>query len=402
MSKRSFSELGAGYEAEGPAVVAAPNRVPKVEHNGIGHPTEAHLPKEEDNKRVCLEKTEIGHPHATRVKAEGSLLVIDYREGNLAKQLLAARSRADGPQNVEVVFPADLMTCSHQPVKERQLWGDLIYTHDSDVVAVLLHLGYYRMVPERPPSVVQGMRALIRLLPVQQHYTSKTRHGLRSRPWRMDPSKDGNYCSYKVEGCWLVKDDNCSVELYPSLEKESDFTPTFAPTAFDRAMNTRATTASAERRQRYVPELCFLFNLCNEPWLKYSMVAVADRGLKQWQWTSARLHSEVLYLETKRERFELAWTEGDSNQQQQQQQQTDQEKVDLYQWSKCKLPLPHETMRQLGTPLPQDVVEVVYADLTWNEVKWGVNSVQVRGEDHKILRIHFMQRSQQKDSQSSS
>ena len=30
------------------------------------------------------------------------------------------------------------------------------------------------------------------------------------------------------------------------------------------------------------------YNLCNEPRIKYSMAAVADRGLKPSQWTSAR------------------------------------------------------------------------------------------------------------------
>ena len=42
------------------------------------------------------------------------------------------------------------------------------------------------------------------------------------------------------------------------------------------------------------------YNLCNEPWLKYSMQVIADRGLKPSQLTSARLHEEVLYLETTR------------------------------------------------------------------------------------------------------
>jgi hypothetical protein len=28
-------------------------------------------------------------------------------------------------------------------VKSRQLWGEDVYTDDSDLVAVLLHLGYY-------------------------------------------------------------------------------------------------------------------------------------------------------------------------------------------------------------------------------------------------------------------
>ena len=109
----------------------------------------------------------------------------------------------------------------------------------------------------------------------------------------------GCACDSQVEGCWLVKDDGGVVELRSSLE-ESDFTPTFTPSAFDRAMSARAPLASMDRCQRHMPELCFLFNLCNEPWVKYSLQAVADRGLKQWQWTSARLLSEVMYLETRR------------------------------------------------------------------------------------------------------
>ena len=43
-------------------------------------------------------------------------------------------------------------------------------------------------------------------------------------------------------------------------------------------------------------EVTIQYNLCNEPWLKYSMAAVADRGLRPAQWTSARLHSEARLL----------------------------------------------------------------------------------------------------------
>ena len=47
-------------------------------------------------------------------------------------------------------------------------------------------------------------------------------------------------------------------------------------------------------------EVTITYNLCNEPWLKYSMAVVADRGLRPSQWTSARLYSEVMYVETAR------------------------------------------------------------------------------------------------------
>ena len=45
-------------------------------------------------------------------------------------------------------------------------------------------------------------------------------------------------------------------------------------------------------------EVSVQYNLCNEPWLKYTLSAIADRGLKRSQWTSSRLLDEVLLLET--------------------------------------------------------------------------------------------------------
>lgn len=50
----------------------------------------------------------------------------------------------------------------------------------------------------------------------------------------------------------------------------------------------------------FLQEVPIQYNLCNEPWLKYSSQVIADRGLKPSQLTSARLHKEVLYLETVR------------------------------------------------------------------------------------------------------
>ncbi len=43
-----------------------------------------------------------------------------------------------------------------------------------------------------------------------------------------------------------------------------------------------------------------VYNITNEPWLKYNMAAIADRGLKPSQWTSARFQTQVLLVETAR------------------------------------------------------------------------------------------------------
>ena len=50
------------------------------------------------------------------------------------------------------------------------------------------------------------------------------------------------------------------------------------------------------------------YNLCNEPWSKYSMQGIADRGLKPSQLTSARFFTEVLFLET--DRYVPCWLCG--------------------------------------------------------------------------------------------
>ena len=49
-----------------------------------------------------------------------------------------------------------------------------------------------------------------------------------------------------------------------------------------------------------VQEMTVVYNITNEPWLKYNMAAIADRGLKPSQWTSARFQTQVLLVETAR------------------------------------------------------------------------------------------------------
>lgn len=78
-------------------------------------------------------------------------------------------------------------------VKSRQIWGDLIYTPDSDLVAVLMHLGYYAHNLLHPPNSVVEVRALIKLLPPQSSYPSKARF-VKSRAW--NTATEG--CSFQV------------------------------------------------------------------------------------------------------------------------------------------------------------------------------------------------------------
>ena len=44
-------------------------------------------------------------------------------------------------------------------VRARQLWGNEIYTQDSDLVAVIMHLGYYNHSIASPPAGALEVRA---------------------------------------------------------------------------------------------------------------------------------------------------------------------------------------------------------------------------------------------------
>lgn len=228
-------------------------------------------------------------------------------------------------------------------VKARQFWGDMVYTHDSDLVAVLMHMGYYaHNLPQAPQQLVET-RAIIRLVPSLPVYPSKVRY-VKSREWH----KPSDVCAYKVGVCsrdphprllsedlhtaciapttrtwtagrssplqsfknwcwllcvllqverfWLVTRSGSVVEMQPCVDDLPAPQATVQPQASDRAITTRNTGA----RGRVPQEATIQYSLSNEPWLKYTLATVADKGLKPSQLTSARLIDHVLYVETAR------------------------------------------------------------------------------------------------------
>jgi hypothetical protein len=80
-------------------------------------------------------------------------------------------------------------------VKSRQIWGDMYYTADSDLVAVLMHLGYYNSTQGHAPAALVEAHAILRLTKPRPSYPSKHRY-LKSRMWNGPTST----CSYTVSG----------------------------------------------------------------------------------------------------------------------------------------------------------------------------------------------------------
>ncbi|KAG2499895.1 hypothetical protein HYH03_002183 [Edaphochlamys debaryana] len=307
---------------------------------------------------------------AQQPRRDGVRPIIAYRADEPLQALQDFYKK--GELSVEVVIPPEHMTKDNKRVKARQIWGDTVYTADSDLVAVLMHMGFYAHYLSHPPNAVVEFRALLKLTPPQEKYNSRARF-VKSRLW----CSPGDGCSYQVERCWLTTRTGNTIDLQPCVDEVPAPYPTVQTGMGDRQMTTRTAGAKSKVSQ----EVSIQFNLCNEPWLKYTLSAIADKGLKHSGWTSARLRSEVLFLETTTERYQLCCVSASD----------DPKGKDLFTFAKCEAPLPISLLQKTGVPQPAELVNVVEKDVEWEEFRWGVSSLHLRGKEYALKRMHFME-----------
>ncbi|XP_054794588.1 uncharacterized protein LOC129300089 [Prosopis cineraria] len=330
-----------------------------------------------------------------------------WKEYELSQTEKSGEGSKKGP-TLEIRIPPEHVTATNRQVRGSQLWGTDVYTYDSDLVAVLMHTGYCQPSASQPPTTIQELCATVRVLPPQECYTSTLRNNVRSRIWCATID-----CSYQVERCCIVKKEGGTVDLEPCLAHTSTVEPTLAPVTVERTITTRAAASNALRQQKLVREVTIQYNLCNEPWIKYSISIVADKGLKKPLFTSARLKKgEVLYLENHSCRYELCFTGEkkrksmpparmhDPDLEKSQNHHSHSAKggksdcnnvtIDVFRWSRCKTPLPQKTMLTIGIPLPLDYVEVLEENLGWEDVQWSQTGVWIAGNEYALARVHFL------------
>ena len=63
---------------------------------------------------------------------------------------------------------------------------------------------------------------------------------------------------------------------------------------------------------------------------------------------------------------------------------------DTYRWARCNAPLPLENVRALGVPLPTSELSDVQAGLTWDQIAFGLNFVEVKGVQTKVVRLQYL------------
>ncbi|XP_020597270.1 uncharacterized protein LOC110037049 [Phalaenopsis equestris] len=350
---------------------------------------------------------------ATIVYEPGGSKLELYRLWKEFKSSLGNKSgdiKSDGPILDIRVQPQHISSTNRQ-LKYAQLWGTDVYTIDSDFVAVLIHTGYCQPLPSPLPAAMHELRASIKILPPQDCYRSTIRNNIHSRAWGSSAQ-----CSYRIESCSIVKKGGEKIKIEPHFTRISGLEPTIAPLPFERKMITRAAAASsALSRQRFVREVSVQYNLCNEPWIKYSVSIVADRGMRKPLYTSARLKKgEVLYLETQFNRYELCFN-GEkaclNNASASLQTREFHEKhqchnspvqacdwneidgkniVDMFRWSRCKKALPENMMRSIGIPLPTEYLVVMEENLEWEDIQWSQAAVWIAGKEYNLARVQFL------------
>lgn len=221
------------------------------------------------------------------------------------------------------------------------------------------------------------VRAVLRPLPARPAYASTARNSIRSRAW----AAPAPGCSYSVDKAWVVTRTGNTYDLPPNLEGVPAAAATFAPSHLERMVTRSA--AGPGSRARLAQEVTAVFNLVNEPWVKYTPAAVSDRGLKPHEWTSARLHTHVLYLESHTRRFELARVAPPPA-------AGGEAPAERYRFSACRRPLTARRARAAGVPLPAAEREALHEGVEWEELQWGPTAVVLRGQAYPLARLHFV------------
>ncbi|KAL3141991.1 hypothetical protein ABBQ32_004635 [Trebouxia sp. C0010 RCD-2024] len=364
-SRQQYSEDIAGY---------------KHAAYGMDHGDDA-AGSDEGESRAAKRARGRGPPRrAVRKSADDKLPTIYYKDAGALKELGKMYEKSGPGACIQVRIPAHNLQATFAEVKGRHVWGTDVYTDDSDIVCAVMHCGYFNASLKKPVASVAEMKVVIQILPPQIEYPVFVRNGIRSRAWWAG----GTNCSYKVERCSLLSKSGTVLELPPRSDRTRELIPTFTPANLERVMNTRGREASSERRQRQVKEMTLIYNLCNEPWPKYNMAAVADRGLKPSQWTSARFQTQVLLMETGRTRYELSMASDPDM------ENGDGQGEVVYRFARCKQPLAMRSMYKCGLPLPESHVDVLEPTLRWEELKWGEEGVDVKDKHYCLVRLHFV------------
>ncbi|KAL0223358.1 hypothetical protein P9112_002748 [Eukaryota sp. TZLM1-RC] len=184
-------------------------------------------------------------------------LVFVYQPGYLISDLVEL---SEG-HHVYCFIDRQYLTPSNPNVLYHQLWGSDVYTADSDLVAVLVHLGYLKL-RKTVPCDLHGVLVGLSIHGPLPEFHGTTRNNIQSRS-----ISDTFLIAFKVEGLNFQYKPHCEVTYT-------------------------------------VPKLTIMWSLSNDPCYKFDLKSFLDDPLISF---SRKLESAVLYLEDMNSRYEVSF-----------------------------------------------------------------------------------------------
>lgn len=285
---------------------------------------------------------------------------------------------------IEVRIAADYLTLHNPSVKSRNIWGDTRYTEDTDLVAAVMHSGFVFLGYTSPNTFVE-LAVLIQVTKYdsETYFPCSRRFCYQSREWKQERGYFYTICCVAVVlaggSVWQLQSLPLSDFNFLNLLRTQN--------TRDRVLELPPWPVSfssdpSEKSNFSISEDMFYkfytFNLSNELCFCYSLSLFLDNDLNSSSWFSQRLKSEVVYLETYSERYELALNAN----------------MQSFNFCRVKNPekLDYQTTLVCGVPLPASQVICLEENLHWNEILWGVTKVRIRERLYPFQRVMFVPR----------
>lgn len=204
--------------------------------------------------------------------------------------------------SILVHVPAEHLTHRNAALRNRLLWGTDVYTDDSDLVAILVHTGYYSLHATAPCDYLTVTLRLQRHHPNRSpHFISSTRNSISSRSW---PS---SYKGARISVLLVNATHNNKVTRQPRQPPQSALRLPGIVLSHPSACS----TASVKAATSYFPTQ-LSFDLLNNPCTTYNIHYLTSLKPSS-ESPLQRLNTHVLYFENHSQRFELYRPSAKSN-----------------------------------------------------------------------------------------
>ncbi|KAK9718798.1 hypothetical protein K7432_005244 [Basidiobolus ranarum] len=183
-------------------------------------PSEEFVPKQRFNKKPVSSDNGSGNTPQLIVRNNKLYDVMkseDFHLGYTVYSPFKTLPILEGKENglLEVRVPGIYLSFGNSKVRKQAIWGTDVYTDDSDVVAALVHSGFY--TPPLPPLANGDLKlamknidtlphadhdlsVTIRVMPKLIKYASTVRYRIKSREWG-----DHDGVSFKIESVKVLK-----------------------------------------------------------------------------------------------------------------------------------------------------------------------------------------------------